>query len=119
MTPIPSLKRDSPLNFTKRDLDNDDLSKMDRTAMGSVGEINAPKSKAYTNGSSTPMRGAIKYNTVPTTPAVINTPIVANNKTDHLEQSNSFKLTWMAPAKSKKPNNPSRRRLLKSIPSIV
>ena len=44
-TPTPSLKRDSPTIFVSNFLGAPAFFKIPKTAIGSVGEINAPKSK--------------------------------------------------------------------------
>ncbi len=116
-TPTPSLNSDSPAIFAARSLGAFRSLSRPITAIGSVGEINAPNTRQTMNGTDIPSRPNTRYITAATATVEIMIPIEASVPIDHLLLSNCSSSTCNAPANSRKHNIPCINASLKSISS--
>ena len=108
--PTPSLNKLSPAILVSKPFESFACFSIPITATGSVGEINAPKIKAKIKGS--PVN---KLNPNPMIIVDNKTPKVAIRKIGKICNLKSFTLICSAPAKSSRPNMPSKRALENSI----
>jgi hypothetical protein len=102
--PTPSLKSASPWSTACKALDRLPSLTAAKTAMGSVGLIKAPNTKAHAIGSAMPPALAASQNPRPISVVETATPMVARLTIANPRFLSSARLTWDDPAKSRKAN---------------
>jgi hypothetical protein len=116
-TPMPSLNSDSPAMAISRLLGTPALLSRPMTAMGSVGEISAPKTRQYDRGSDSPTRGRTTQVPRPTIAVEASVPKTASVPTCHLKFRSRLRSTCSAPAKSSSESIPCISTSEKSTPA--
>jgi hypothetical protein len=114
-TATPSLKSDSPAIFVSRLFGAPSVFKTASTAIGSVGEMSAPKSRHTMKGRSRPTPSSTIQMTPPMIAVDASRPSVASSAITSFCSARSLMSTCSAPAKSRKPSRPSINTLSKSM----